>query len=316
VDESTWKKNAENKVYADLVRKCTGVWFTGGDQLRTMQALVLHDEKKTSVLESVWQVYKTGGVLGGTSAGAAIMSETMIGGGTSLAALIHGAVNNYSGEDFPAEKGVLVVKGLGFFPFGIVDQHFHARARIGRLAVAMMQSESDSKLAFGIDENTAMVYNGKDKQFTVAGEGGVTVLNSGNASLVKDNQRIGITGMDISYIEDGSGFDLKNATIIPAENMAAIKITDGVTGKYTDEHGILSTENSGFRNLITQYLIKSGHGEVLKCITTSNIHEAFELDFSKTAGWKAFSTPPGREVRYAISGIRMDILPVNIHYSR
>ena len=80
VDESKWKENGNDPRVAELVRKCTAVWFSGGDQARTMKTLVRANGSHTPVLDAVWQVYLSGGVIGGTSAGAAIMSEVMIGG--------------------------------------------------------------------------------------------------------------------------------------------------------------------------------------------------------------------------------------------
>jgi cyanophycinase len=141
VNESDWSNNGNDSRLAALVRSCSAVWFTGGDQMRTMKTLLRPDGSKTPVLEAVWEVYRSGGVVGGTSAGAAIMSEAMIGGGNSLGALTHGVVNDYKGDDFPESDGVLMTKGLGFFPLGIVDQHFNKRARIGRLIVALMNEK-------------------------------------------------------------------------------------------------------------------------------------------------------------------------------
>ncbi len=316
VDESTWKKNAENQEYADLARKCSGIWFTGGDQLRTMQALVLPGGKKSPVLESVWHVYKTGGVLGGTSAGAAIMSETMIGGGTSLSALTHGAIFDYQGEDFPPDQGVLVVKGLGFFPFGIVDQHFHARARIGRLAVAMMQAENRSRYSFGIDENTAMIYYGEDKRFTVAGEGGVTVLDAGHAAILNQGKRTGIENLMVSYLEEGAIFYPETGKLQTTDQLKLVATSKAPAEVFEDQHGLLSQDSPDFRQIITRHLDGSEQGEQLDCYSAANSREGFLLKLSKTSDWKAFSTPSGRNRRYVLTGIRMDILPVSVTYTR
>lgn len=316
VDESTWKKNSENQEYADLARKCSGIWFTGGDQLRTMQALVLPGGKKSPVLESVWHVYQTGGVLGGTSAGAAIMSETMIGGGTSLSALTHGAIFDYQGEDFPPDQGVLVVRGLGFFPFGIVDQHFHARARIGRLSVAMMQAENRSRYSFGIDENTALIYYGEDQRLTVAGEGGVTILDAINASILKKEKRNGIENLLVSYLEEGAIFYPETGEMRTTNQMKPLRANNKPIEVVEDHHGILTPDIPNFREIITQHLVDNEKKEPLEYYTAANSREGFLLKLSKSSGWSAFSTPCGRNHRYALTGIRMDILPVSVIYSR
>ncbi len=87
----------------------------------------------------------------------------MIGGGNSLGALTHGVIEDYQGDDFPEGDGVLMTKGLGFFPFGIVDQHFDQRGRIGRLIVALINEKNRFNMGFGVDENTALIYDGKQK---------------------------------------------------------------------------------------------------------------------------------------------------------
>ena len=77
------------------------------------------------------------------------MSHPMLLGGTSLEAMVHGVT------DDPEEPGILIGDGLGFFPFGFVDQHFIKRGRLGRLVVAMANTRH--KRGFGIDENTALI---------------------------------------------------------------------------------------------------------------------------------------------------------------
>ena len=77
----------------------------------------------------------------------------MIVSGTSMRALVEGSCENPGDED-----GFRLGSGLGFFPFGLVDQHFLHRGRIGRLLAAARQF--DEKVAFGIDENSAMVVQG------------------------------------------------------------------------------------------------------------------------------------------------------------
>ena len=109
-NESEWHLHSDDPHLAEIVRSCSAVWFTGGDQSRTIKTLYRDDGTKTHVLKAVWDVYQSGGVVGGSSAGAAVMSEVMIGGGNSLGALTHGVAKDYLGEDFPEGDGVLLVK--------------------------------------------------------------------------------------------------------------------------------------------------------------------------------------------------------------
>lgn len=128
----------EKKIkFLNQLKNATGVFFTGGDQVKTME--VLKDE---SLLQSLKQRYADGIVFGGTSAGAAIMSTQMI-----------------TGEgDFTVIDGAKVQTslGLGLLPNDIiVDQHFIKRQRQNRLFGLILQNRE--KFGIGIDEDTALV---------------------------------------------------------------------------------------------------------------------------------------------------------------
>ncbi len=79
-DETSWKDNGTSKEIAVKIETYDGLWFTGGDQARYTEVLLDKERQKTPVLKAIWDIYKRGAVLGGTSAGAAIMSSPMIGG--------------------------------------------------------------------------------------------------------------------------------------------------------------------------------------------------------------------------------------------
>jgi cyanophycinase len=118
----------------------TGVWLTGGDQ-----ALLIDAYRGTAVQRELHHLLARGGVIGGTSAGAAVMSDPMIRGGNPV-----------------AELG----RGFGFLPGVIVDQHLSERQRLPRLQGAVDQFPGC--LGLGIDEQTAVVVQGRVA--TVLGE--------------------------------------------------------------------------------------------------------------------------------------------------
>ncbi|MGB6229183.1 MAG: cyanophycinase, partial [Litorimonas sp.] len=120
VNEKKWKRNADDPDVASQLRGAAAIWFTGGDQSRTT-GLLNPDGHATPVLSALRTAHASGTPIGGTSAGAAIMSRTMIRQGDSLTALTG------SGEGEVLELG----DGLGFLPHGLVDQHFGERARLG-----------------------------------------------------------------------------------------------------------------------------------------------------------------------------------------
>ena len=115
------------------------VYFTGGDQAKILAALAPGGVRDPA-LTAIRAALDAGGLLAGSSAGAAMMSQPMILGGTSLEALVHGVTEN------PKEPGLLIGTGLGFFPFGMVDQHFIKRGRLGRLVVAMTLGRGPPRL--------------------------------------------------------------------------------------------------------------------------------------------------------------------------
>lgn len=313
VNESEWKDNGDDEDLAALVRKCTGVWFTGGDQMRTTRTLFHEDGSQTAVLQAVWDVYRSGGVVGGTSAGAAIMSETMIGGGTSLAALDRGVIREYGGDDFPADSGVLVIRGLGFFPHGVVDQHFNQRSRIGRLAVVVAETGDSFTMGFGVDENTALIYDATSQKMHVAGPGGVTVLDAKNARISRVRQWTKMENLAVSYLEEGDSFDLETRTVTPSSGKKAIEGMEAFTDPFTNQLGVLSQDYYSFRDLYTRYLIDNSRNGSVQALNLTGQDTGVNLILRKEKTSRGFFSGTSRDERqYTVSGLSMDLIPVRI----
>lgn len=151
---------------------CGGFFFTGGSQSRIVEVFRPGGET-TPALEAVKNRWRAGAVVAGSSAGAAIMTDPMIAGGSSDAALRVGVRYDEEGE------GVWLQRGLGFLEMGVMDQHFLARGRWGRLVVAVLNGQVGG-IGFGIDENTALVVDGNSAR--VVGESGVIFLDARDAS--------------------------------------------------------------------------------------------------------------------------------------
>jgi len=316
VDESSWKNNGNDTGLAEIVKKSTAVWFTGGDQLRTLKALVNPDGTQSPVLQAIWQVYRNGGVVGGTSAGAAIMSDPMIGGGTSLAALRNGVTPNYEGDDFPEDQGVLISRGLGFFPYGMVDQHFTQRSRIGRLITVLMDQQKKFQLGFGIDENTALVYYGNKNICKVLGQNSVVVINTGSAKMSRTNNAINVSDLMISYLDHGDSFDLSTGAVIPDPSRTLITGKESYKRPANGQGGILSPSPAGFRDLLTRNLMDNSASAKVSNLTFFSEDDAFEVTFSKTPASQAFySSKPDGPGNYTLTGICMDIRQVKVSVS-
>lgn len=142
------------------IQSCSVIWMPGGGQVRLRKAL-----EKADLLQAVRDKVKTGILIGGTSAGASIMSDIMMANTTK---------DKDTGKSHP-----VISYGLGLWPETMIDQHFSQRNRLWRLKEAI--DLHPELIGVGIDESTAVVYEGGN-QFTVIGEGTVTVVRKPNAN--------------------------------------------------------------------------------------------------------------------------------------
>ncbi len=204
---------AKDKAIADLVEDYGSVYFTGGDQALITGALAPNG-RESLVLKAIRKAQRQGALAAGSSAGAAIMSGVMISGGTSLEAATYGVV------DDPDQPGMLLEPGLGFFPWGMVDQHFIKRGRFGRLVVGMLAS--GVKRGFGIDENTALFVEGNSAR--VIGEYGVFVLDLEEANV--DHPGRLIDNIGFSYADDGDICDLETGEVLPGPDKRPVTRRD------------------------------------------------------------------------------------------
>lgn len=178
------------------------VYFLGGDQ-----SDLTRDMLGTKLLQKVYDIYNNGGVVGGSSAGAAVMSEVMITGNELL--------NKDSTSAFISiQKGnIETAKGFGFIKNAIIDQHFLKRKRHNRLISLMC--EYPYLLGIAIDESTAIVVY-PDDTFQVIGDNQVVVYDPTTSKNVKTDVRgnFGITDMKIHLLLNGDKFDMKSKRVI------------------------------------------------------------------------------------------------------
>lgn len=190
------REDAENSRDIEIIEQATGVFFTGGDQARIID--LLKDTKIDSLLH---QKLKAGLVIGGTSAGAAMMPEITI---------VEGEA-----ETHPRLETVTLEPGMGFLPEVAIDQHFAQRGRLGRLISALVQHPS--MLGIGIDENTAIAVNGDEIE--VIGEGGVTIIDLAkmthtNVDESLHDEALAICGARLHILPNGYRFSLKQRDCI------------------------------------------------------------------------------------------------------
>jgi len=225
VDVVDVESREEAQRAAKTIERATGVFFTGGDQRRIATLL-----GGTAADVTLRRRHAAGAVLGGTSAGAAAMSGTMILGGAALVSPRVGAVE--------------VGPGLEFVPGVIIDQHFAQRGRIGRLLSAV--ARYPHHLGVGIDEDTAMVVAGEE--FEVIGSGSVTVIDAGAVTFDGELESGGrnplaLLGVKLHVLPQGFRYDLRERTATgPAEKqITAAREAIGRSGvvnakEESDEH--------------------------------------------------------------------------------
>lgn len=192
------RKAAGTAAAARRLDSVGGIWFSGGDQAFVTAALA-----GTAVQRAMQRRYREGAAVGGTSAGAAIMSDSMITGNQTPP----GDTTGYYGDEYPAiaRRRVEIVPGLGFLPEAIVDQHFIRRERHNRLLSAVL--ERPKLLGVGIDESTALEV-GPDGRWRVLGESSVVIYDARRARVTDGKQSLlGATGLRVHVLPAGAEFD-------------------------------------------------------------------------------------------------------------
>jgi cyanophycinase len=192
----------------DILDGATAIFFTGGDQLKITTSL-----GGTALSERIEEIFREGGIIAGTSAGASALSEMML-------------VGNPGGGIHKIGDAFQMVPGLGLVRNVIIDQHFSERGRIRRLLGAVAQNPR--LLGIGIDEDTAVVVD-QSEGFKVIGSGAVYVVDGRELSytnIAEDSlgRAMSIFGVKLHVLSQGDRFDLQtHHPIQPASEAEAEK---------------------------------------------------------------------------------------------
>ena len=186
------RESANDRHQVTEIETCSGIFFTGGDQLRLTSIL-----GGSGVDAAIRRSFRRGTVIAGTSAGASVMSDTMIVDGNS--------------SDTPKKSMLSMAHGMGLLQEVVIDQHFAQRGRINRLLAAVAQNPHI--LGIGIDEDTALVVTPK-RVLEVIGSQTVTILDGKNiidTNISDSNQYdpLALTNVLLHILPSGFGFDLK-----------------------------------------------------------------------------------------------------------
>ena len=201
-EEATDPRNVE------LLTGAAGVFFTGGDQLKITSQI-----GDTPVYQAIHAIHEAGGVICGTSAGASVMTETMLVGGNGE-------------ESHRIGSALQMAPGLGLLPDVIVDQHFAERGRIGRLLGAVAQNPRI--LGVGIDEDTAIVV--QRGRFSVLGSGAVYVVDGRHitrTNLTTDarDHTLSVYDVKLHVLSEGDAFHLARRRPAGVAAEAAERVT-------------------------------------------------------------------------------------------
>jgi cyanophycinase len=293
----------------ELVRNANGVFFTGGAQERIVDTFKPGGHN-TPMLNVIWDVYRRGGVVAGTSAGAAIMSTVMFRDALSVINVMKGQLR----------EGKEVDHGLGFVgPNLFVDQHFLKRGRFGRMIPLMLAK--GYKLGLGIEENSAAIVQGD--QVEVIGGKGALLIDLNDVKIDSNIGALNLTGARLTYLDRGDHFDLGLRRIEPSERKRRGQFLDpnspNYKPEYTNEPFYIDMLSDSTLSNAMGFLIDSNQKEVrgLSFDPKAPASEPLaDLGFSfrvykgkDSMGW--YSDESGSD-EYSVSSLYLDIAPVRI----
>src|SRR3954468_7859762 len=201
------REEAEDKNVAKRLERCGGVMISGGDQARLSSII-----GGTLLQDALQDCYQNSHfVVAGTSAGAACMSELMMGESTSNKGNIKGELR--------------LSVGLGFVGNMIIDTHFDTRVRFARLAEAIVHQPG--VLGIGLGEDTGVIVEHGSKLRAI-GSDSITVLDGSNIfydniAEIKEGHPISIAKLDVYLMARFDQFDLNTRNFTPAPSPGKIE---------------------------------------------------------------------------------------------
>lgn len=197
------RAEADDPACAAMLDDVTGVFMTGGNQNKLSSIVA-----GTRLGDAIKGAYDAGAVVGGTSAGASVVTTHMVANGAEGAT--------------PKERMVQLAAGLGLIDGVIFDQHFTQRNRYGRLLALV--AHSPSLLGVGVDEDTALVVT-EGRYTEVVGKGAVTIFDGSRmttgAYAAKRTQPLLVSNVVLHSLPAGARFDLRTRALMPERRRAA-----------------------------------------------------------------------------------------------
>jgi cyanophycinase len=303
VDESSWAANAARPELLEGLDQAAGVWFTGGDQMRIVRTLVDAEGRATPLLELIRRRHAEGAVVGGSSAGAAIMSDAMISGGDGFRSLLEPLASVYPESEADDTGRLWLARGLGFFDGGLVDQHFDRQARLGRLVRAL--GETRDLRGFGVDENTALLVEPDRRSARVLGSGAVTVLDAEDARFDFAGATLA-SGLRLSLFPAGVRFALD--TLEPLEGQG-----EPLAGRESYSHrplegGGVAFPNARLEEMLGYDLVDNSTVRSLSRHSVDGTGRGLVFRFARGPASRGWCCGISAQDRYTVSGVVMDVL--------
>ncbi len=202
-----WQSLRDDPALAAKVAGMQGVFFSGGAQELITDTLQ-PGGRPTAVLQAVRQVLRQGGVVAGTSAGAAVMSEWMFRDAQDSLSVLQGRLR----------EGREIDRGLGFVgPDLFIDQHFLKRGRIGRMLPAMVAK--GYRWGLGVEENSAALIRGT--HIEVIGARGALLVDLRQATTNPRLPVFNVKGAVLSFLDRGDRHDLATGVTTPSDDKRA-----------------------------------------------------------------------------------------------
>ena len=302
-------REVANPKWIEMVRRARGIYFAGGWQERIVDTL-MPGGRTTPLLEAVWEVYRSGGVVAGTSAGAAVMSSTMIRDAEDVMSVLKGTIR----------EGKEISHGLGFVGDRLfTDQHFLRRGRIGRLLPVMLQAGYVHGL--GVEENTAAVLHGTTVEIVCTG-GALYVDLEG----AKSDPALGVfnlRGARLSFLDRGDRMDLATGVVTPSAAKLGDTRLDWQATDFNPSHvdAPFHLEMLGHWTIVLAMseLVDSRKNEVRGLAYDPRPTQdepladlGFEFRLYKGDGTLAWYTDAGGADAYTIDDVYLDVTPVRV----